>query len=239
MPINRGLYADFAGGHAATVLASADGRNIPLNGFTDTQLRAAYTLGRDRAVISIRLNLPTGEERVDTAQLRLLRVIAQNSVPFPVSTYGAGMGVTGGAALAQQCGRWSLGLAASARSLGRYSPFIDVDDTYRPGLEARLRIGARLVAGRGSSIAAGLALSTFAADECGGMWEFTYRSGNRYVAQLRLGFLACAAELRSLRRFCRYRSSRGLDDPIVLLSQLQHCVVSRSLAAIDRHQGAA
>lgn len=184
LPLTARLYWDMAANYAATRLRGADGSRVDLEGPTDTQVRATYTLGRNRAVLSLLVNVPTGEEHVASADLALLRIIAKNFLPFPVSSYGAGLGVTGGATFAQAFGQWTVGLAGSLRYLARYSPFADLDTRYRPGLESRVRIGVRRPLGDYTSATAGFTFSTFGADDFSGAQNFSYRPGNRYVGEL-------------------------------------------------------
>lgn len=184
VPAAPRLYLDVVANYAATRLRGADGTQVDLEGPTDTQVRAAYTLGRNRAVLSLMVTLPTGEEQVSNTDLPLLRLIAKNFLPFPVSSYGAGPGVTGGATFAQAFGPWTVGLAGSLRYLSRYSPFADVDTEYQPGLESRVRIGVRRPLGDYTSATAGFTFSTFGADDFSGEQSFSYRPGNRYVGEL-------------------------------------------------------
>jgi len=141
VPVGRRLFVDASTAYAFTSISSVDGIVVDERGPTDTQVRAAYTLGRDDAVISLKVDVPTGEERVPAEQVPLLRAMAQNFLPFPVSTYGAGAGVTLGGSMARRFGDWSLGAAASFRYVASYSPVSDVDNTYAPGVEGRLRVG--------------------------------------------------------------------------------------------------
>lgn len=183
VPIGRRLFVDVGTAYAITHLASDDGARVDESGPTDTHVRAAYTLGRDAAVFSLQLDLPTGEEQVLSEEVPLLRVMAQNFLPFPVSTYGAGMGLRGAASFARQVAGWSLGAAASVRFVSAYSPFSDIDNEYAPGLEGQLRVGARRRIGYSSSVLVGFTVSTFGTDELTGVQQFSYRSGNRYIAE--------------------------------------------------------
>jgi hypothetical protein len=62
-PIGRQMSLDLT-----TRLAHSEitgGASETLTGLTDTQLRLLYTLGRDRAVASLSVNLPTGKHSLD------------------------------------------------------------------------------------------------------------------------------------------------------------------------------
>ncbi len=183
IPLGRRAFLDVGSNLAITQLEASDGTRVTLNGLTDTQVRASYTVGRDRVVTSLLFNVPTGTEQVSSEQLPLVRSIAQNFLPFPVSSYGSGAGVTGALAVAQTFGQWSLGLAGSVRYLASYSPFADVNDSYAPGLESRLRLGVQRPLGSSMSVVGGVTVSTFGADEFSGVQNYTYRSGNRLVVE--------------------------------------------------------
>lgn len=186
IPVGRRVFVDVGSNLAITQLEASDGTRVTLSGLTDTQVRASYTVGRDRVVTSLLFNLPTGTEQVSSEQLPLVRSIAQNFLPFPVSSYGSGAGVTGALSLAQTLGQWGLGLAGSVRYLASYSPFADVNDTYAPGLESRLRLGVRRPLGRSMSVVGGVTASTFGADEFSGVQNYAYRPGNRLVVETAL-----------------------------------------------------
>ena len=183
VPLTGRLFVDVGGNLAITRLEASDGTRVALDGLTDTQVRASYTIGRDRVVASLLCNVPTGTEQVRSDQLPLVRSIAQNFLPFPVSSYGSGAGLTGGLALAQRLGAWSVGLAGSVRYLAGYSPFADVDDRYAPGLESRIRLGVRRSFGAATSVVLGATVSTFGADEFSGVQNYTYRPGRRAVVE--------------------------------------------------------
>lgn len=186
VPVGRRVFVDVGTNLAITRLEASDGSRLNLDGLTDTQARASYTLGRDQVVVSLLLNVPTGTERVRSDALPLVRSIAQNFLPFPVSSYGSGAGVTGGVAVARTLGAWSLGLAGSVRYLASYSPFADVDDRYAPGIESRLRLGVRRPLGRATSVLGAVTVSTFGADEFTGIQNYTYRPGSRWVMETAL-----------------------------------------------------
>lgn len=186
VPLGRRLFLDVGTNFATTRLDAPDGSQVSLQGLTDTQVRASYTASRDRLVASLLFNVPTGNERVLSDQLPLVRSIAQNFLPFPVSSYGSGAGLTGALSLAQKVGAWSLGVAGSVRYLASYSPFADVSDTYSPGLETRIRMGVRRSLGPSTAVQAGVTLSTYGADEFSGVQNYTYRPGRRVVVETAL-----------------------------------------------------
>jgi hypothetical protein len=156
-------------------------------GLTDTQLRLLYTLGRDRAVASLSLNLPTGKHSFPTSQFGVSSAMSSNFLSFPVSSLGSAFGITGGVAYAVPAGGWNLGFAGSVRYQSSYKPFSDQALTYDPGLEGRLRLGADRVIGARSRVLVGLTYSTFSTDQFSGSGAIVsgwYNPGPRIISDL-------------------------------------------------------
>ncbi|HXH62610.1 MAG TPA: hypothetical protein VNG95_00435 [Gemmatimonadales bacterium] len=184
-PIGRSmsidLTTDFASGQIQMYGGSAP---QTLSGLTDTQLRLLYTLDRDRAVVSLALNLPTGQHSDSTSQFAVAAAMGSNYLSFPVSSFGTAFGVTGGLAYALPAGAWNVGLSGSVRYVGSYALFKDASVTYKPGIEMRLRAGADRVIGQSSRLLLGLTTSTFSADEFTGSGPFAglnYKPGLRFI----------------------------------------------------------
>jgi len=182
-PIGGRLAVDIGTYYAYTKVQPTVGASQSLSGFTDTQLRASYVMGRDAVVASFMVNLPTGKKTGQTSLL--LGYAANNFLLFPVNAYTNGTSVTGGLAFAKTAGGWNLGIAGSARYNTEYKPFSDVDSTYQPGLEGRFRVGADRLVGR-SRLRAGFTFSTFGTDQAGGVNVGVNQPGNRYIGELTL-----------------------------------------------------
>lgn len=186
VPLGRRLFVDLTANYASTRVEGAAGASAELKGLTDSQLRLSYTLGRDRAVFSLGFNLPTGETKVRDEQVAVLGTTAQTFLPFTVSNYGAGFGVTGGATVAYQLGRWNVGAAGSLRHIGSYEPLAAPDSarvSYDPGIEGRVRVGVDRLIGERARFTAGFTLSTYSRDEFEGAQSFGFSPGSRYIAE--------------------------------------------------------
>lgn len=186
--ITRNWSVEAAASYASTTLESVDGIRAQLRGLTDSQFRTTYTLSRDAAVFSLGLNLPTGESTISSEQLPVVRSIAQNFVPFPVSNYGAGLGVTGAGAVARSLGDWKVGAAASVRYLSSYQPLADLPGDYSPGLEVRVRLGVDRLLGERTRLTSAVTVSTFGTDDFtgSGAANFNFRPGRRCIGELTL-----------------------------------------------------
>lgn len=191
VPIGRQFFVDVTGNYAFTEVEGTSGVVERLEGFTDTQLRGSLTLGRDVAVLSVSLNVPTGKATINRDQLTVLGNTAQTFLPFTVSNYGTGVGATTGLAVARAFGAWNLGVAGAVRYVGGYEPIADtaVTGEYKPGVEGRVRFGVDRLLGERSRLNLGLTWSSFGTDEFSGQIQtgaFNYRPGSRLVAQASL-----------------------------------------------------
>lgn len=153
-----------------------------LSGLTDTQIRANYAFGQDFVVVTAGLNLPTGSATVDPSELEAASRIGSDFLTFPISGFGSGFGMTGGAAVARPMGSWNFGFGASVRRSSEYEPFLIAPDTalkFTPGPEYRARLGMDHPFGTGR-MSFGLTYSKFGDDKAN---AFTYNTGDRYIAQ--------------------------------------------------------
>jgi hypothetical protein len=160
-----------------------------VDAFTDTQVRGAVVIGRDVAVATVLVNLPTGLDRASARDYTVIGAISPALLGFPVASYASGFSVTTGLAGAVQAGNWSMGLAASFRLGSEFTPYADAEGpiTYKPGVEGRVRAGVDGVIGQ-SRLSAGLTYSTFGDDHFGqsGALRGEYRPGPRWVAEAAL-----------------------------------------------------
>ncbi len=172
---------------ATTRFERRDRSTLSVTGLTDTQLRAAYTLGQDAVVLTAVANLPTGASRLTTSEYSVLAAASSSFLAFPVNAYGSGASLTGGAAVAFSRGEWNLGLGASLRVSDEFTPFVESDGgfTYRAGLETRVRAGADRLLGD-ARLAFGLTMSTFRDDEfaAGSGATGIYRPGTRWIGEV-------------------------------------------------------
>jgi hypothetical protein len=153
-----------------------------LSGLTDTQLRANYTFGQDFVVLTAGVNLPTGSATVNPNEIDAATRIGSDFLMFPVSGFGSGFGVTGGAAVARPMGEWNFGFGASVRQSSKYEPFRDasgVATPLQPGPEYRARLGVDRPFGTGR-MSFGLTYSKFGDDKSNAA---VFNTGDRYIAQ--------------------------------------------------------
>jgi hypothetical protein len=163
----------------ARVTSGADRSEI--SGLTDTQIRGSYTLGNDFVVLTAGVSLPTGSSSVNLDQLAAAGRIGNDFLGFPISNMGTGLAATGGVAIAQPLGAWSVGAGVSVRRSKAYEPF-DVPGQsfrYQPGNEIRGRIGVDRPIAAGH-FALGVTYAAFGREDAGGS---AYNTGDRVIAQ--------------------------------------------------------
>lgn len=163
-----------------------DTATLTHSGLTDTQLRLLYTIGAQRAVASISINLPTGTNSFPRNSYGVASGVSSTYLSFPVNNLGSGFGVTTGLAYATPAGAWNLGLAGSVRAQANYHPFTDDSTNYKPGLEGRLRFGADRLLGERGRLLLGLTFSTFSTDEFNGGSAGapgSFNPGSRFITE--------------------------------------------------------
>jgi hypothetical protein len=187
-PLGRQMSVDITTHYAhSEIVDTAQTRSF--SGLTDTQLRLLYTVGRDRAVASLSVNLPTGKRSFSTSQFVVSSSMSSPFLSFPVSSLGTGLAVTGGLAYAVPTGGWNLGFAGSVRYASGYKPFSDQALTYTPGLEGRLRVGADRLIGQRGRLLLGATYSTFSTDQFSGTGIVSgwYNPGPRFIFDVGYG----------------------------------------------------
>lgn len=169
-PLGRRMSLDLTTHFAHSQITDSAGGSTDFTGLTDTQLRLLYTVGRDRAVASLSVNLPTGKRSFTATQFGVSSAVSSNFLSFPVSNLGTSFGITGGLAYAVPAGGWNVGLAGSVRYQSNYKPLSDSSATlsYDPGLESRLRLGADRLIGQRGRLLLGFTYSSFSTDQFSG-----------------------------------------------------------------------
>ena len=168
-PLGDRMSADLTAHYANAKVSTTGQPDETLSGLTDTQLRLLYTLNRDRAVVSLAVNLPTGRHTLTSDQFKVYGAIGTNYLSFPVPDFGTAFGATAGLAYATPAGAWNVGLSGAIRYTGSYAPLDTTPKTtYKPGIEIRGRLGADRLMGQSSRLLLGLTASTFSNDQLNG-----------------------------------------------------------------------
>lgn len=161
------------------------GQVLSLEGFTDTQIRTSFG-PTPWALLTVSLNLPTGEATHDPGEAVVASVLATDLLGFREANWGTGFGVTPGFATARQMGAWGVGLGVSYRVAGDFEPSAGSSVTYEPGNEARIRLGLDRNVGDDGKMTAGFTYQQFETDQAGG--QNLFEAGSRYRGDLSWAF---------------------------------------------------
>lgn len=177
LPLSNTLQADIFGAWARGQVERGDA-TYRLDGLVDTQVKASWT-ARPWAVLSVGVNLPTGNESHTAEEAAVAAVLATDLLGFRESTWGPGLAITSGLATATRLGQWGLGLGASYRVANGFEPADDQTLTYELGNEARIRLGADRNVGEAGKLSAGVTLQNFSEDQVDG--RNLFQAGDRFM----------------------------------------------------------
>ena len=117
-----------------------DGTRFTLQGVTDTRLKLSWS-ATPWALLSVGASLPTGNSMHDGQEAIVASVLSTDLLGFREATWGTGPAITSAIATARRVGAWGIGIAGAYSVRGEFEPSDDLDLTYQPGNETRLRIG--------------------------------------------------------------------------------------------------
>ena len=180
LPFSERFTMDIATAFASSGLKSGGSLLSTVSGLTDTQLRANLSLGSGLVVVTIGLNLPTGQYTIPEEQVAAAGQIGNDFLGYSVTSMGNGFAGTGGIALARALGSWNVGVGASFRKSTEFTAFNfnAADFRFAPADEYRLRVGIDRPVGDGQ-VALGVSYSAFGADFAD---NTTYSTGDRVTA---------------------------------------------------------
>lgn len=180
LPISERLSVDLSTAYAVTDVM-ADGASVnSIRGLTDTQLRGNFTLGDRLVVLTVGLNLPTGQYEIPEGSTEAAGQIGNDFLGYPISSMGNGLAGTAGVAFARALGGWNLGGGASLRKSTEFAAFSTSTTELRftPADEYRVNLGLDRPVGDGQ-IQVGLSYSAFGADLAD---NTSYSTGDRIIA---------------------------------------------------------
>jgi hypothetical protein len=184
VPFSDRFNIDISSSYASSQVKVPGQATSTITGLTDAQVRGNFTVGDNRAVITLGVNLPTGQYRVPPGQLEAAGQIGNDFLIYPVTSMGNGLAATGGIGFAQALGDWNLGVGASFRYSTAFDAYELQTSTLRftPGNEVRLRAGLDRPVGDGS-FNVSITYSKFGKDQAD---STTFATGDRALAQTAL-----------------------------------------------------
>ena len=184
VPFSDRFNIDISSSYANSQVKVPGAATSTITGLTDAQVRGNLTLGDNAAVLTLGVNLPTGQYKVPDGQQAAAGQIGNDFLIYPVTSMGNGLAATGGIGFAQSLGEWNLGIGASFR----YSTAFDAYQVqtsvlrFTPGNEARLRVGLDRPVGDGSYNIS-VTYSKFGKDQAD---STSFATGDRALAQTAL-----------------------------------------------------
>lgn len=184
LPFGERFTVDVSSSYANVRVTTPGLATSSINGLTDTQIRGNIAFGDNLGVITVGVNLPTGQYTVPNGQAEAAGQIGNDFLVYPVSSMGNGLAATGGIAIARPIGDWNLGLGGSFRHSQVFDAYKLQSSVLRfqPGDEIRLRLGLDRPLGDGR-FAIAATYSKFGNDAAN---DTTFGTGDRALAQASL-----------------------------------------------------
>lgn len=180
LPFSERLSVDVSTAFATSNVKVDGNTESEVSGLTDTQIRANWRIGADNVVVTMGLNVPTGQYSIPADKQEAAGQIGNDFLYYPISSMGNGLAVTGGVAYARPYGDWNVGGSLSARKSTEFAAF-DVpagEVRFTPADEYRVSLNADRPVGDGA-LSLGLVYSAFGDDLADGT---TYSTGDRIIA---------------------------------------------------------
>lgn len=161
------------------------GENHSLSGLSDLKWGGHYLAFNDRCLFTFGVNLPTGKHALESDEYAVASVLVIPAFNFRVPTLGQGFDVQAGVSSAREMGEFVVGYGLSYLMKGAYKPFKGVDQSYNPGDELTLTVGAEknlTLFNKAMRVTGDAMYSIYFNDTWEG--DDVFRSGNRLLIQL-------------------------------------------------------
>jgi hypothetical protein len=188
LPIGSKLSIDFYSAYARGSVEVAD-TVYQLNGLVDTRVRANWA-ATPWAMITVGLNLPTGDAKHDSQEAVVSNVLATEVLGFREASWGLGFGATTGVVTAHSFGGLGVGVGVSYRVGSEFEPSADSALKYTPGNEARVRLALDGNIGA-NKLTVGLTWQNYSRDKLDG--RDLFQPGQRWRADAAYSFRTGAA----------------------------------------------
>lgn len=158
-----------------------DDVSYALEGPVDTRLKLSWQ-ATPWAMLSVGASLPTGNSTHDGEEAVVASVLAMDLLGFREATWGTGAQMTSAVATAMRAGAWGIGISGAYALNRGFEPSAEQTLQYRPGNEARVRVGVDRNIGT-NTFTAGATFMTFADDQTltpdQADWRNLFQAGNR------------------------------------------------------------
>jgi hypothetical protein len=165
-----------------------EGTEFSLQGVVDTRVKLSLAFG-PWAMLSVGVAVPTGNASHNSEEAVVASVLSTDLLGFREATWGTGFSVTPALATAVRAGGFGIGLAAAYAARSEFEPSADLDLTYQPGNESRLRLGIDRNFGN-TTLTMGVTVMKYEQDLADG--RNLFQAGNRMRADVTYAFRAGA-----------------------------------------------
>lgn len=174
LPVGDALTLDL---YAAWAEGKVEQGNVAftLSGPVDTRIKASYQ-ATPWALVSVGVSLPTGNATHTSEEAVVSAVLATDLLGFREASWGTGFSMTSSVATAFRAGSLGVGVAGAYSVRGEFEPSSELDLTYQPGNETRIRVGVDRNFGN-STFTAGGTFMTYSTDL--GNSRNLFQAGNR------------------------------------------------------------
>ena len=186
----RNLSIEARSAFASGTLVRVDGTESTLSGLTDTDVSALFTIARNRVLLTATYTLPTGQATHTVEESEVAGAIAADLLPFRISNWGSGGGLTLDAAFATTMGETGIGFNVGYGMTREFEPLAEDERAYLPGNPLHARVAIDRTVGSAGKFSLLLSMQRFGDDELGG--QNLYRSGDRYQGMVSYAFSAGA-----------------------------------------------
>lgn len=146
-----------------------------LSGPVDTSVKLSYQ-ATPWAFITVGANVPTGNSAHTGEEAVVASVLSTDLLGFRETTWGTGFALTSAVATAVSTGGFGLGIAGAYSMRSEFEPSSTEAVMYKPGSEARVRVGLDRNFGN-STLTAGASFINYSSDQADGINLF--QAGNR------------------------------------------------------------
>jgi len=183
LPVGERLALDLITSPFMSRMAPVAGEDYKYDNLSDSYLRASYILGDNLALVTLGAGLPSGNTDLSDEELVLAGVSASRALENPVTSFGTGLNLNLGLAVARELGGWVLGLGAGYAVRGKYdATFVGQSYEIDPGDEFNITLGADRAfewGGRRSKFIADFIYSNYGEDELEGLPFF--EAGDKFL----------------------------------------------------------
>ncbi|NIW79317.1 MAG: hypothetical protein GWN16_07585 [Calditrichae bacterium] len=170
--------------NGARVSTGGDSKSI--SGFTDVQISANYFLTSFDLVLSLGVNLPSGESQLSEPDFQTSLLLSDPIFRFQVPNMGQGWRVSPGVSWAKKINdRLAVGIGAAYQAISEYKFRKEITETYDPGDEWAVAGGFDMRLSRATLMSCDLLFTFYGTDKLENV--VVIEAGNKMV--LKIGFL--------------------------------------------------